>query len=44
MERFTMRAGQWYSWQMMPGYFGLFEPYCSPIYVLRVKPLKTGKG
>jgi hypothetical protein len=35
----------WYSWQMLPGYFGEPPvPYCSPIWVKDVTPRKTGKG
>ena len=30
---------------MLPGYFGeRMTPYCSPIYIQRVNPLKTGGG
>jgi hypothetical protein len=36
----------WYAWEMLPGYGAEDEldPYLSPIYVERVKPLKSGKG
>jgi hypothetical protein len=35
----------WYGWQMIPGYVGERNvPYCSPIFVERVVPKKTGKG
>lgn len=35
----------WYAWQMIPGYVGERNvPYCSPIWVERVVPRKTGKG
>ena len=35
----------WYSWQMLPGYFGEpLVPYFSPIWVKEVTPRKTGKG
>jgi len=35
----------WYAWQMIPGYIGQRNvPYCSPIFVERVVPKKTGKG
>jgi len=35
----------WYSWQMLPGYFGEPRvPYFSPIWVKEVTPRKTGKG
>ena len=34
----------WYAWQMIPGYFGIrCVPYCSPIYVTKVQPKRTGK-
>ena len=41
---FTIEAGRWYAWQMMPGYGEDGVPYLSPIFVHEVKPLKTGKG
>ncbi|MRR33123.1 hypothetical protein EG829_00280 [bacterium] len=35
----------WYAWQMIPGYIGQRNvPYCTPIFVERVVPKKTGKG
>ncbi len=35
----------WYAWQMIPGYVGQRNvPYCSPIFVGKVVPKKTGKG
>jgi hypothetical protein len=35
----------WYSWQMLPGYFGEPPiPYFSPIWVKEVTPRKTGRG
>ena len=44
MGQFSLHAGTWGSWQMLPGYFGeRMTPYCSPIFVRRVEPLKTGK-
>jgi hypothetical protein len=43
--KFTLLASRWFGWQMNPGYDGSrFVPYCSPIFVTRVAPLKTGKG
>jgi hypothetical protein len=41
-EGFTILAGRWYGWQMMPGY--AHWPYFSPILVHRMMPLKTGRG
>lgn len=41
-ERLTLRSGQWYAWQMMPGYTGV--PYCSPIRVERCEALRTGQS
>ncbi len=40
----VIRAGLWYTWEMLPGYAGGFDPYYSPIFVSCVEPLKTGKG
>ncbi len=37
----TLKAGKWYSWEMLPGYAGR---YYSPIKVGRVTPLKTGQN
>ncbi len=35
----------WFARQMIPGYSGQRNvPYCSPIYVERVLPKKTGRG
>ena len=35
----------WYAWQMVPGYVGERSvPYCSPIYMRKVTPKKTGKN
>ncbi len=39
---FSLTRGQWYAWQMLPGYGEL--PYFSPIFVHEIKPLKTGNG
>ena len=45
MEPLKLIENRWYAWQMIPGYFGERSvPYCSPIYVTRLMPLKTGKG
>lgn len=45
MEQFTIHENHWAAWQMIPGYVGeRCVPYCSPIYVTSVKPLKQGKG
>jgi hypothetical protein len=41
---FTIEAGRWYAWQMMPGYGDDGVPYLSPIFVHEIKPLKTAKG
>lgn len=42
---FALHPGTWRSWQMLPGYFGpRMTPYCSPVYIQNVTPLKTGKG
>jgi len=44
-EQFTIYPNRWFAWQMIPGYFGERSvPYCSPIYVTAVRPLKSGKG
>jgi hypothetical protein len=40
---FKLVENCWFAWQMLPGYSGKV-PYFSPIFVHRVKPLKTGKG
>jgi hypothetical protein len=35
----------WYAWQMIPGYIrGRNIPYCSPVFVEKVIPRKTGKS
>lgn len=45
MEQFKLIENRWFAWQMIPGYFGeRAVPYCSPIYVTEVKPLKMGNG
>ena len=45
MDRFKITEGRWLAWQMIPGYLGERSiPYCSPIYVTRFRPLKSGKG
>ncbi len=41
----TLLPGEWYGWQMLPGYFGVdYLPYCSPIRLKSVTPKKSGKG
>ena len=40
----NLRAQRWYTWEMLPGYTDGFDPYISPIYIVRVQALKTGKG
>jgi hypothetical protein len=42
MERMTLEPGRWYGWTMYPGY--LDRPYHSPIKVLGVRALGTGRG
>lgn len=45
MPAFTLAPQTWAAWQMIPGYFGeRCVPYCSPIWVRRVTPKKTGRG
>ncbi|ETR68851.1 MAG: hypothetical protein OMM_10113 [Candidatus Magnetoglobus multicellularis str. Araruama] len=45
MNQFNLINDRWFAWQMIPGYIGEKSvPYCSPIYLKSVKPLKTGKG
>ncbi|MGI9294335.1 MAG: hypothetical protein ACR2PS_10165 [Pseudomonadales bacterium] len=45
MEQFKIHSNGWFAWQMIPGYMGERSvPYCSPIYVTKLKPLKTGKS
>lgn len=44
-DAFSLRPGMWRSWQMFPGYSGVrMTPYCSPIQISSVEPLKSGKG
>jgi hypothetical protein len=44
-NKLKLVAQFWYAWQMIPGYVGQRNgPYCSPIFVERVVPKKTGKG
>ena len=44
-NKLKLAPGSWYAWQMIPGYAGRRNvPYCSPIFVERVVPKKTGKG
>ena len=40
----NLAVGRWYGWQMLPGYTRGYEPYFSPIRILRVQPLMTGHG
>lgn len=41
----TLEPNRWYAWQMLPGYFGKHcVPYCCPIWVGSVVPLKSGQG
>lgn len=43
--KLQLTSGHWYSWQMLPGYFGEPPvPYFSPIWVKDVTPRRTGKG
>ncbi|SOB75579.1 hypothetical protein SAMN04488490_1190 [Marinobacter sp. LV10R510-11A] len=45
MEQFSIVKNCWVAWQMIPGYAcERSVPYCSPIFVTGVTPLKTGKG
>lgn len=45
ITKFKLVPQSWYAWQMIPGYIGQRNvPYCSPIFVKRVAPKKTGKG
>lgn len=45
MELFEIKKERWFAWQMIPGYIGERSvPYCSPIYLRSIKPLKSGKG
>lgn len=42
--RFLLKPGRWYGWQMLPGYWDGYSPYCSPIRIERVVPKKSGAG
>jgi hypothetical protein len=42
-KSFEVEENRWFAWQMLPGYAEKV-PYFSPIFVYKVKPLKTGKG
>lgn len=42
--RLHLVEGRWYGWQMLPGYTAGYDPYFSPIRVLRAEALKTGRG
>lgn len=45
MKQFEITKDRWFAWQMIPGYIGERSvPYCSPIFITGIKPLKTGKG
>lgn len=42
---YTLAPNTWAAWQMIPGYFGeRCLPYCSPIWVQSVQPLKEGSS
>lgn len=41
MAGLHLERGQWYAWQMLPGYSGVI-PYFSPIRVDSVRPKKAG--
>jgi hypothetical protein len=44
---FELKANRWYAWEMLPGYSTTgreMNRYYSPIYVHKVRRLKTGKG
>lgn len=41
MARFTLEQGRWYGWSMYPGYVG---PYFSPIRIVELQPLGTGRS
>jgi hypothetical protein len=44
-DKLKLAPNCWYAWQMIPGYIGERSvPYCSPIFMQRVVPRKTGKG
>jgi len=40
-KKLMLSPGSWYVWQMYPGYSTV--PYVSPIRILDVRPLKTGR-
>lgn len=40
--KLMMHSGHWYGWQMLPGYTDV--PYVSPIKVMNVVPLKSGRS
>jgi hypothetical protein len=45
VTKLNLVPDRWYAWQMIPGYVGERSiPYCSPIFVQRVVPKKTGKS
>lgn len=39
----VLERGQWFGWQMLPGYDRQYAPYFSPILVQEVTPKKTGR-
>lgn len=42
---YTLAPQTWAAWQMIPGYIGeRCVPYCSPIWIHSVQPLKKGSG
>lgn len=42
---YTLAPKTWAAWQMIPGYIGeRCVPYCSPIWIHSVEPLKQGTG
>ena len=44
-QKFSLTENRWHAWQMLPGYSGeRCVPYCCPIYISRVTPLKSGHG
>ena len=43
-DQLFLVEGRWYGWQMLPGYTAEYDPYFSPIRVLRAEALKTGRG
>ena len=40
--KFKLEPFTWYAWQMLPGYTDEF--YCSPMYIQKIIPKKTGKN